>query len=266
MPHVQDEDLMRRFLLGEVGADERQRVEERFMTDAEYFEALCALEDEMVLSHVRGDLPPQWRRSFNAHILDSPDRRRRVEQTEELVSALRSSTWHMGVSKNLPKPARWPRQAGVWLAAAAGIVAVVMSGWLIRRLPGPDRKTSVSSETTRLESGAIATFVLAPGLTRSALGASNVFRVAPEIQQIRIELSEPLSTVRPLRAELRVVGGDPIPVPTEPAIGHNGNRVEISWTVPARLLSPGDYLLTLSTETATDEREALASRFFSVVD
>ena len=47
MAHVQDEDLMRRFLLGEVDEDERTRVEERFMADADYFEALCALEDEM---------------------------------------------------------------------------------------------------------------------------------------------------------------------------------------------------------------------------
>ena len=47
--------MMRRFLLGESGAEEQETVEERFMTDPAYFEALCALEDELVLSHVRGD-------------------------------------------------------------------------------------------------------------------------------------------------------------------------------------------------------------------
>ncbi len=51
-------------------------------------------------------------------------------------------------------------------------------------------------------------------------------------------------------------------VPTEPQIRYDGNRADITWTIPARLLPRGDYLVTLSTETPA--REALASRFFSV--
>jgi hypothetical protein len=262
---VQDEEMMRRFLLGQSGAEEQEAVEERFVTDPAFFEALSALEDELVLSHVRGDLPQRWRSAFDARVLASPARRRRVEEAERLHQALIASGARTIHSGHGSKRALWSRPTATWLAAAAAIVVVILSGWLIGRRTAPVQDAAVTGPATSSVPAIIATFVLAPGLTRSELGPSNVFRIEPGVQQVRIELSATTSNIEPLRAVLRQVGGEFIAVPTDPVFRGNRNRVDVSWLIAASLLPRGDYLLTLMSETPTGPREALASRFFSIV-
>jgi hypothetical protein len=259
---LQDEDLMRRFLLGESGDKERELVEDRFLTDPAYFEALCALEDELILSHIRGDLPQRWRRPFDVHVLASPARRRRVEEAERLHQSLSSSRRQPGRGA---KRTLWTSPISLWMAVAAGIFGVVFSGWLIGRRTASDREAAIPSPTNRSQPVALATFVLAPGLTRSELGASNVFRVEPGIPQIRLQFSAPAGSDGTLRTVLRPVGGESIQVPAEPEFRRDGNRVDVSWVVAAPLLPRGDYLLTLLSEAPAGQREPLASRFFSIV-
>src|SRR5262245_49649918 len=78
---------MARFLLGEVTAEERDAVEELFATDHEYFEALRALEDELIVRHLKRELPQEWRTPFDRAYLQSPDRRRRVDEIAAFVHA-----------------------------------------------------------------------------------------------------------------------------------------------------------------------------------
>src|SRR4030095_15428191 len=85
---LDDDDLKRRFLVGDVTPDEQARVEARFMADAAYFEELRALEHELMLSHLRGELPEKWQARFKARVLDSPARHQRVDDVEAFASAL----------------------------------------------------------------------------------------------------------------------------------------------------------------------------------
>ena len=77
--------------MDEVSAEERQLVEDRFMSDSDYFETVELVEEQMILEYLRGELPAQWRAGFSSAILDSPARERRVAEMRTFLSSLESS-------------------------------------------------------------------------------------------------------------------------------------------------------------------------------
>jgi anti-sigma factor RsiW len=85
---IVDEQVMRRYLLGELPEEEKQAFEEHYFGDRDVFERLQALEDELIHDYVRDDLPAPVRAQFEKHFLISRERRRRVALTEEYMQAL----------------------------------------------------------------------------------------------------------------------------------------------------------------------------------
>jgi hypothetical protein len=258
-PAAADDDLMRRFLLGQVTAEERDRVEERFMRDAVYFEALCALEHDLLVSHVRGELPASWRERFESQLKASAARRQRVEETRAFMHDLAAAA---------PGPAgrqsHWIRSRGWYLASAAAILAIAIGAW---RFWAPI--TDPPATTVRTDGAAratVATLLLRPGLLRSDSPQVNVLRVPVGVEQIVLEAIFPEVTAPAPGAELHVVGGGPIPVPDPPHLQPTGEGLRLSWTVAAKLLPRGDYLLLVTATAEPAGRSVAASRFFSIVE
>ena len=263
LPNLDDDNFMRRFLVGEVSQSERDLVEERFMTDSTYFEALEALEDELILDYLRGELPEPWLKGFKARILDSPGRQKRVEDMRAFVTDLRIADRAIAEDDRRTNWAAWwtlPRLGIV--ATCAAVLATVVVGWrLSTRAPGAiEPATTVVSETPGPI--AVATFVLAPGLTRSELRQANVFRVPAGVNQINLELTIPGAVPARVGARLRRVGGSDVNVPREPAVEATPSGAKVTWPVPLRL-PRGDYLLTITPTTAPGG-EPLATRFFTI--
>src|SRR5215212_4187754 len=76
MKHALEEDLLlKRFLLGELPEGERGEVEERLFSDPEYFRQFRAAEDELTDEYLYGDLDADERESFERHFLTTPERR-----------------------------------------------------------------------------------------------------------------------------------------------------------------------------------------------
>jgi hypothetical protein len=248
---------MRRFLLGELGPEERERVEARFAADPAYFEALCALEEDMILSHLRRETSAQPRAAFEQAFLTTPARRKRVYELQAFVDALPAQP--PATSSARPQRqsvASWPVFR---LAAAAGLLAAgALGAWLAVRSREPQFPTQVEQRDPP-ESGA-PVLLLLPGLTRSELGQSNVFRI-PATEAVLLEMVEPIeSAAGELRASIRPVGASALVVTTAPEIVRSADGVRLAWTVPAGQLPPGDYVLTLN-----DGRDSVASRFFTIV-
>lgn len=268
---VDDEELMRRYLLHAATAEERREVARRIAESDAFFESLSALEEQLIVQHLQGRLPAEWRDGFRAAFLDTGEGRRQVEEMRAFHEAMAPVPRSIDRTEPLPfrSVVRTPRRRRFLVpAAAAAAVATLAVGGLLffaRGEPG----TTGSGETS-VTPGTTAIFVLAPGLTRSReltrsdVPGANVFRIAPDARQVRLELSVPADDVADVQLTLRIVGGTTLSIASAPDVRRSGANIEIAWLIPVELLPPGDYLLT-ATAAIAGTRETIATRFFSVV-
>ena len=85
MKHALEEDLLlRRFLLGGLSESERGEVEERLFADPEYFRQFRAAEDELTDEYLYGDLDAGERERFETYFLTTPERRESLRVAKAL--------------------------------------------------------------------------------------------------------------------------------------------------------------------------------------
>jgi len=131
-----DEILMRRYLLGDLPQEERARLENRYLADAEVFEEFLAIENDLIDSYVKGQLTEDDRQKLETAYLNSPQRRERVEFARAL-SEVSASANQAVVAQNVPPWKKvWaafsvrPRMPQ-WLFAAAALGIVMSGSWLM---------------------------------------------------------------------------------------------------------------------------------------
>jgi anti-sigma-K factor RskA len=108
---VNDEALLRRYLLGELEGDELRRVEERLFLEDEFFNYLLAMEDELADDYVGGRLTPPERESFEKRFLSTPER----HQTLRFARALKRYAAAEGASPKEATPSgATPERASFW--------------------------------------------------------------------------------------------------------------------------------------------------------
>ena len=78
---------MLRYLLGQTTSEERSEIEERYLSDNDFFEELLALEGALIDEYVAGRMPGNQREQFMANLTAS--QRRDIEFTGELMRDLR---------------------------------------------------------------------------------------------------------------------------------------------------------------------------------
>ena len=84
----ESEQIMTRYLLGELSESEQRALEEKYFTDPQVFDQVLKTESELVDNYVRGRLSPQARERFEQSYLAHPRRRERVKFAEALVTRL----------------------------------------------------------------------------------------------------------------------------------------------------------------------------------
>lgn len=82
-----DEQLLTRYLLGELPEEERAELEAEYFADPELFARLLATEDELIDAYVRGALLGQARARFEERFLRTGDQVQRIA----FASALRKT-------------------------------------------------------------------------------------------------------------------------------------------------------------------------------
>lgn len=86
---TEQEYLLIRYLLGESTDEERTQVEQRFLSDNDYFEQLLALEEMLVDQYARGKLSTARQKSFERSSVS--ERKRNAVDTEQLLVNLRAN-------------------------------------------------------------------------------------------------------------------------------------------------------------------------------
>jgi len=81
----QRENLIRKYLLGELAEADQAALEQELLIDRSKFERVWAVENELVDSYVRGEMARADRKRFESHYLASPLHRERVAIAESFL-------------------------------------------------------------------------------------------------------------------------------------------------------------------------------------
>lgn len=76
---TENDQLLIRYLLGELNEEERDHIENRYFADEGLHEELLAVEDELIDSYLRAQLSPEQLSRFHGWFLSSPERRRKLD-------------------------------------------------------------------------------------------------------------------------------------------------------------------------------------------
>lgn len=79
------QELMLRYLSGELSDDEQSRIEEKFFADEHYFEQMLAAEDGLIDDFVQGRLSPSEREKFDRFLRSSPYESCEIDFVKELI-------------------------------------------------------------------------------------------------------------------------------------------------------------------------------------
>jgi hypothetical protein len=88
-PNQETAELMTRFLLGQLSDEERSDVEQRFLSDDEYFAQLLVMEDSLVDDFVFGRLNEEERKHADLLFRSSAAAKKELKFTEDLVANLK---------------------------------------------------------------------------------------------------------------------------------------------------------------------------------
>lgn len=138
MNNTAQENLMLRYLLGDLPEEKQFALEQEYFADSEKFEQIWALENELVDDYVRGRLPNAERTLFERNYLASPKHQARVAVARTLVQAADETI----VVENKPVPIKptaswWSNLLAslqltqlAWSGAAAlAILLLALGGW-----------------------------------------------------------------------------------------------------------------------------------------
>ncbi|MBV9211645.1 MAG: hypothetical protein JOZ52_13485, partial [Acidobacteria bacterium] len=85
MKLLEEDDLtFRKYLLEELSPEEQSEVEERLFLNAESFQQLEMVEDELIDDYVYGELSPRERERFDNIFLTTPERRESLRVAQAL--------------------------------------------------------------------------------------------------------------------------------------------------------------------------------------
>lgn len=258
-----EERMLRRYLLGELGEAERERVEERFITDRDFGERVLVAEDALVEDYLDGSLPEAESELFAAHFLSTPEQRRKVRIAGSLKRHLTAATPPrptepggevrppgVGVSGIRDTPF-WHKPMILVPASAALILALVLGSiWLFGARQRWDDLAEARREIEQLNGQPASEGPRWEFLTPIAVRGGREANVIPRPAEGDPAARLWLLLVKDEYDSYQAVfggdgGGDQFPVGGLRAQTTPRGRA-IPVRIPTRLLGPGDYTLKLS--------------------
>jgi hypothetical protein len=262
----EEERLLRRFLLGLLDEDERERVEERFITDRDFKELALMVEDELVGDYLTGGLSETEEELFVKHLLSTPEQRRKVRIASALRNYVVSGAPPFPTGPGEPpgsgkdeanKGVFWLNRTVILTASLAMLLAVIFGAVWFAGVPRRgDQIAEVRRELEQLNRQPISNgssgFFLSPLAARGG-GATNTLPPSNDGAVIQLWLllvkdeypGYQVIFQKDGEAERFTLGG--LRAETTPS----GRAIPVR--LPARLLRPGVYIFKLS-GVATDGR------------
>ena len=259
----ESDDTLIRYLRGELAEAERDRLEELYFADDKLHERLLMLEDQMVDSYVREQLPPDDRERFARRVQNSQEQRRKVEFAEAL---------HALAAQQASAPPRHPwweavqgflllQTPAVRMALAAAAVAMLVGPLIYfqyaKRANTPRQQAAVPHPQPAVKSPArtpdtapqravpILAFVLSP-LERSG-GEENRVVIPVGEYTIRLQLNLEDGKIEGLSATIQTAEGvrvDQLNGLEAQSVGPSRRAVFVS--LPSSRFREGQYVVRLS--------------------
>lgn len=104
---TEQEKTLIRYLLGESSEDEKAKIEERFLTDGEFFEQVLAVEQALIDDYLEGHLAKEDLQKVEKLLISSPTQWRELEFVKALTDTLsKTEKDEQRLSREIAKPPR----------------------------------------------------------------------------------------------------------------------------------------------------------------
>src|SRR5262245_18895942 len=131
---IEDERLIRQYLLGELSEDGQAKVQDRLLCDREFFDKLVIEENELTDDYLRGALTEEREEKFKSYFLAAPERRQKLR----FAKALKKRTSEGAPSKpGIEERPRWKLLFGLkgfslprFAAGAVAALIFVVCVWV----------------------------------------------------------------------------------------------------------------------------------------
>jgi hypothetical protein len=272
-----ERDTIRRYLLGQAPLEDSSNVEERLLTDDEFYQELLIVEDELIDQYLSGELSEPERESFEPHFLLPPERQQKLRFARSLkkyVSSVGTAQPHESIATNESSedaaevaehpPGKRPffsflpfgnpvvsyALAATILLIVGGASWVVFKNW---RAPAPR------------EPGRVLAVVLTPGLTRDDGEIKKIAIRPTDTVQLQLQIAS-ANQYQSYRALLQTTEGlEKLKTNDLKAITI-GTSVVVPLQLTPGLLTRGDYYVKLSGLTPRGEYEDVGRYSFRVVN
>jgi hypothetical protein len=232
------EESLRQYLLGEVDDAERERIERRFVSDAQFNEQLLAAEQSLIDDYLEERLTSEQRETFLSQYGTSHGQRRKLRIAKSIKEYAEAHAVDAPVDTT-PNVVRrgWfgsgAKPKLVWRVAAITIVALILAVWLQSRRNEPDaqrlaieRELALLNDPSRLREAlpGMATLSVAP-ITLRNVEPQALVTLRPEIRVLELHLLQVQNESTKYRAVLQKGSGSEQFRFPEIQAAHNNSRV-----------------------------------------
>ncbi len=143
------DEKLRAYFLGELTEDEAVSLENEVFGDEAKFAALQAAENDLLDDYTHKRLPPNSKKSFEKHYLNSPFRHQRLEFAQTMAEHLQNDRKDNQVVEK--SQFAWMEFFSFWKigAAFAGLVLLFLGGfWLIKTSNQPPKDEVILTKTS----------------------------------------------------------------------------------------------------------------------
>ncbi|MEK6279564.1 MAG: hypothetical protein AABN95_04350 [Acidobacteriota bacterium] len=245
-----DPETIRRYLLGQLTDDEQSTIEQRLLTEDEFFEEMEVTKDELVEDYLAKQLTKEEAGWFEQNFLVSPE----GKQRQGFAKALNRYV----IDHRLPAQQKltlaqrfvafWNSQPGLLRAAGAmAIVVIVVGIFWFSRVPSP-------------KSFATLTLQNSPS-TRSAGIESSKVKLREDVLTLTLSLPAPATPGVSYRIELMNDKGE---TKTYEVPGPNAQSVSVE--IPAAHLPRGQYAITMSAIRANGTVQRIPGSYYFTIE
>lgn len=283
--HLDNEGDIHNYLLGSLDPDSRRRVEEKLLTDTDFFDELLASEDDLIDLYLSRSLATEERERFENFFLSTPERQQKlrfartfkkylnVAASTKAVAADAADSSRASVvdsARQTPPPARArqkylpsffdaPRPAWSFALAAALLVFVFGgSWWLLNKSSGDD------TSARRGTGAGVFAVTLTPGLARDS-SATKRLEIPSGTETVRLRL-ETDGTHATYEARLETFDGRELRRVERLKAESTSAGAVVQIDVPAELFERSDYQIKLRGATSGGEPEDVGRYSFRVVN
>jgi hypothetical protein len=265
---VEEQKILRQYLLGDLPSESQKSLEERLLTDDEFYEELLMAEDDLVDQYLAGSLSGRQRDSFENRFLITPERwrklnfasalRKHVARANEQPGAESADSARVPQRRLFPWVFHAPYPAVNRVLAVTFLLLVAVMAWVaVKTWRAHDvAETEVATHVFNVE--------LTPGAVREG---GRMKRITPPADGavIRLGLDLPADDYPRYSGALQADDGRVLLSRDNLQARETGGAHSVSLDVPVEVLPPGDYRVKLSGVTAAGAPEDIASYSFRVV-